>query len=204
VEERRRELLQVGAEVFASQPFDEVWVNDVAQRAGVSPALLYHYFGSKRGFLLAVVRYESDKLLAVTSPRPGLPRELALQVIFDAYLDHLEAHPHGYRALYRGAAGADTEIRAILDANHIEQQRRLLSWLTHGKPATEQLRLAVHGWFAGVVAMCLNWLDQPELDRVQLRDLCIDMLTAVAASAGHPAMPHEAVSVGDAPPTEDR
>ena len=91
VEDRRRELLQVGAEVFASQPFDEVWVNDVAQRAAVSPALLYHYFGSKRGFLLAVVRHEAGNLLAVTAPRPDLPPERALQVIFDAYLDHLEA-----------------------------------------------------------------------------------------------------------------
>jgi AcrR family transcriptional regulator len=192
VEERRRELLKVGAEVFASQPFGEVWVNDVAQRAGVSPALLYHYFGSKRGFLLAVVRYESGNLLAVTSPRPGLPPQRALRVIFDAYLDHLEAHPHGYRAVYRGAAGADTEIRAILEANHTEQQRRILSWVTQGKPATEQLRLAVRGWFAGVIAMCLDWLDQPVLDRAQLRDLCIDMLTAVAACAGYQVEPREA------------
>ena len=55
MEERRLELLQVGAEVFASQPFDEVWVNDVAKRAGVSTALLYHYFGSKRGLLTAIL-----------------------------------------------------------------------------------------------------------------------------------------------------
>jgi AcrR family transcriptional regulator len=200
VEQRRRELLQVGAEVFASQPYDEVWVNDVAQRAGVSPALLYHYFGSKRGFLLAVVRYESDNLLAVTSPPAGLPPQRTLEVIFDAYLDHLEAHPHGYRALYRGAAGADTEIRAILEANHIEQQRRILDWVTGGKPATEQLRLAVRGWFAGVIAVCLDWLDRPVLDRVQLRDLCIDMLAAVVAAAGQRAEPREAGLAGDAPP----
>jgi AcrR family transcriptional regulator len=179
VEDRRRELLQVGAEVFASRPFDEVWVNDVAHLAGASPALLYHYFGSKRGFLLAVVRHEADNLLAVTAPPPGLPPERALQVVFDAYLDHLQAHPHGYRALYRGAAGADTEIRALLEANHLEQQRRILSLLTQGKPATEQLRLVVRGWFAGIIAMCLDWLDRPTLDRVQLRELCLGMLAAV-------------------------
>jgi AcrR family transcriptional regulator len=191
VEERRRELLQVGAEVFASQPFDEVWVNDVAQRAGVSPALLYHYFGSKRGLLLAVARYESDNLLAATAPRADLPHHEAMRATFDAYLDHLETHPHGYRALYRGAAGADTEIRAILEANHSEQQTRVLEWLTGGEPATEQLRLAVRGWFAGLIAMCLDWLDHPALDRVQLRDLGLAMLTAVAASAGHPIEPFE-------------
>ncbi|MFK0154702.1 TetR/AcrR family transcriptional regulator [Streptomyces sp. NPDC090493] len=189
VEERRGELLQVGAEVFSSQPFGEVWVNDVAKRAGVSPALLYHYFGNKRGFLLAVVRYESDNLLAATAPQPGLQREQVLQVAFDAYLDHLEAHPHGYRAVYGGAAGADTEIRTIVEANHAEQRRRILDWLTQGEPPTEQLRLAVHGWFAGVVAMCLDWLDRPALDRTQLRDLGIAMLTASAASAGCPVDP---------------
>ena len=199
VEDRRRELLQVGAEVFASQPFDEVWVNDVAQRAAVSPALLYHYFGSKRGFLLAVVRHEAGNLLAVTAPRPDLPPERALQVIFDAYLDHLQAHPHGYRALYRGAAGADTEIRAILEANHLEQQRRILSWLTQGKPATEQLRLVVRGWFAGIVAMCLDWLDRPVLDRVQLRDLCIGMLAGAATAAGYQVEHREAGPADYAP-----
>jgi hypothetical protein len=106
-----------------------------------------------------------------------------MRAIFEAYLNHLEAHPHGYWALYRAATGADTGIRAITDANHAEQRRRILDWLPQGEPATELLRLAVRGWFASLVTICLEWLDRPALDHVQLRDLCLDMLAAVAASA---------------------
>ncbi|CRK56807.1 hypothetical protein [Alloactinosynnema sp. L-07] len=53
----------------------------------------------------------------VKGPRPGVPNENAL-------------HPRGYRALYRGAAVADDETRAILATHHAEQRRRILNWMT--------------------------------------------------------------------------
>ncbi|MBO9534682.1 MAG: helix-turn-helix transcriptional regulator [Solirubrobacteraceae bacterium] len=55
VDARRAQLLTIGSELFASRPYDDVWIDHVAERADVSRGLLYHYFGSKRGLLHAVI-----------------------------------------------------------------------------------------------------------------------------------------------------
>ena len=46
-EDRRAELLALGAEVFGKRPYDEVRIDEIAERAGVSRALMYHYFPDK-------------------------------------------------------------------------------------------------------------------------------------------------------------
>src|ERR1043166_9385389 len=66
-DERRNELLALGAEVFGQRPYDEVRIDEVAERAGVSRALMYHYFPDKRAFFAAVVRAESERLFDATN-----------------------------------------------------------------------------------------------------------------------------------------
>src|SRR6201995_1364861 len=61
-DDRRSELLALGAEVFGQRPYDEVRIDEIAERAGVSRALMYHYFPDKRAFFAAVVKDEADRL----------------------------------------------------------------------------------------------------------------------------------------------
>ncbi|GGM38253.1 TetR family transcriptional regulator [Longimycelium tulufanense] len=185
VSARRHQLLEVGCELFASQPYDEVWIDHVAARAGVSRGLLYHYFGSKRDFLRAIVEHEAAALLAATEPDPDLPPPEQLRAALDGYLDYVANHPHGYRAIYRGTASTDAQVRTIIDNNLRQQEQRLLTALTYGESPSERLRLAIHGWIAFVVATCLDWLDNPTLDATAIRDLCADALTGILTTGNH-------------------
>lgn len=185
VETRRRELLRAGAELLAAHPDDEIWIDDVARRAGVSRGLLYHYFGGKRAFLAAVVEDEAGTLLAATEPDPDLPPGQQLRAALDAYLTYLEAHPSGYRALYLCAAGSDAQIRAIVENNLRRQEQRLLDGVTGGAPVPEPVRLAVRGWLASLIAICLDWLGNPTLDRASLCDLLVSTFAAVITAAGY-------------------
>lgn len=54
---RREQLLEVAAHLFADQGVDGTSTKDLARAAGVSPALLYHYFPSKEELMLAVVEH---------------------------------------------------------------------------------------------------------------------------------------------------
>ncbi|GAA1854806.1 TetR/AcrR family transcriptional regulator [Pseudonocardia alni subsp. carboxydivorans] len=202
---RRRQLLATGAALFATQPYDEVWVDDVARTAGISRGLLYHYFGSKRGFLSAVVEQEAATLLAVTEPDDRLPPPERLRAVLDAYLDYVRAHPHGYRALFRGALGADTAIRSIVDGNLARQQERVLRAVVGPGPAPEPVRLAVRGWLSFLVAVCLDWLENPVLDRTAVRELCADTLTGALGASGHgaPPTPGSATDAGHRAPPRD-
>src|ERR1700754_4129088 len=93
-EDRRSELLELGAEVFGQRPYDEVRIDEIAERAGVSRALMYHYFPDKRAFFAAVVRAEGERLFEATSspPQPGLSLFEQLREGVMAYLRYDEEH----------------------------------------------------------------------------------------------------------------
>jgi AcrR family transcriptional regulator len=184
-EQRRRQLLEVGCELFAHRPYDEVWVDHVAAHAGVSRGLLYHYFGSKRGFLHAVVERETARMRDATQPDSRLPPPEQLRLGLDAYLAYVQSHPHGYRALFRGAPGSDSTVRALVDDNLRHQAARILLALGREPEATPPLlRLAVRGWLSFVIATALDWLDAPEVGPDALRDLWVRALVDLLTAAG--------------------
>lgn len=183
---RREQLLEVGCELFASRPYDQVWIDHVAAQAGVSRGLLYHYFENKRGFLHAVVEHEMAAILTATEPDPRLAPPDALRDALDVYLDYVATHPHGYQTIFRGAASADSQVRAIINANLQRQEQRILTALTNDQPPNETLRLAIHGWIALVIATALDWLENPTLDAPAIRDLCINSLTGILTAGNHP------------------
>jgi AcrR family transcriptional regulator len=103
--ERRRQLLDVGREVFARKGFDGASVEEIAARAEVSKPVVYEHFGGKEGLHADVVDREMQRLLdrfTAALSAPGHPREL-LQRATLVLLDYIEADTDGFRVLVRGA-----------------------------------------------------------------------------------------------------
>jgi AcrR family transcriptional regulator len=71
VDERRRRLLELGAKLFAKHSFDELSMSRIAREAGISKALLYHYFPTKQDFFAATLREAAEEVSRRTEPDPG-------------------------------------------------------------------------------------------------------------------------------------
>jgi AcrR family transcriptional regulator len=56
----RRAVLDAARELFAELGFERTTMRAVAARAGVDPALIYHYFGDKDGLLFATLQPPVD------------------------------------------------------------------------------------------------------------------------------------------------
>jgi AcrR family transcriptional regulator len=56
----RRAVLDAARELFAELGFERTTMRAVAARAGVDPALIYHYFGDKDGLLFAALQPPAD------------------------------------------------------------------------------------------------------------------------------------------------
>ena len=54
---RRQELVVAAVEAIHERGLNGVTMGDIAKRAGVSPALAHHYFGSKEEMVLAAMRH---------------------------------------------------------------------------------------------------------------------------------------------------
>ncbi|EHR52225.1 transcriptional regulator [Saccharomonospora marina XMU15] len=64
--ERERQMIEVAEAVFAEQGFTAASMDDIAERVGVSKPMLYEYFHSKEGLLLACIQASRAELRAAT------------------------------------------------------------------------------------------------------------------------------------------
>ncbi|MFF2077196.1 TetR/AcrR family transcriptional regulator [Kitasatospora sp. NPDC058162] len=172
-DERRAQLLAVGARAFAARPYEDVLMEEVAEQAGVSRALLYRHFAGKHELFAAVHRQASDDLLARTRFDPS--DTLVEQLIegLDAHLDHFIANRHTVLAANRVLAG-DPVIQTIITEELDALRARLLAVLPL---ADEGDRLAVsqvlRSWLVFVRVLVVDWLTEPSCTRTELRDSCI-------------------------------
>ena len=183
-EQRRAQLLDLGVRLLATRSLDELSIDLLAEEAGISRGLLYHYFGSKQAFHEAVVRQAADDLIAQTTPPTDGPLAERLHASISAYVEYVVANHEGYLSLVKAAAGGNETLREIYE----EARSALISRAFRVDEAREALadtpvnRLVVRGWSAMVEELVLSWIDDPGgLTREQLVDLLSAALPAIVA-----------------------
>lgn len=180
---RRAQLVQLGTRMLATRSIDAVSVEEIADQAGVSRGLIFHYFGSKQGFLLAVVRHLSQEMVDATAPDPELAPLDQLRASLAAYLDYVTENRDGFVSLLRGAASGDAEFRFVFEETRTVLTQRVLEQAPLiGIPRTARVELAVRGWIAFVEETVITWLRDPQLSREELLELLNWALPAVALS----------------------
>jgi AcrR family transcriptional regulator len=186
-DQRREQLLDLGVRLLATRSLDELSIDLLAEEAGISRGLLYHYFGSKQAFHEAVVRHAADDLIAQTTPpTEGEPLERLLTSV-TAYVDYVIANHEGYRSLVLAAAGGNEAVRAIYERARTRMIDRTFETAGVGSllddtPAT---RLVVRGWVAFVEDTVLTWCAQPEgVSREELVRIVTDALPALVGTLG--------------------
>jgi AcrR family transcriptional regulator len=171
IDERRAQLIELGTRLFSSRSYEDISIDDVAEQAGISKGLLYHYFGGKREYYVEVLRAASQELRRLTAPDPRLPPAARLRASVDAHLNYVQTHGTVYAAIYRSGSIAPA-VRKILDEHRDVVMRYFLEDFGIGRPRP-MLRAALRSWIAMVEGACLDWLAHPELDRESLRELLI-------------------------------
>jgi AcrR family transcriptional regulator len=202
-DDRRNELLALGAEVFGQRPYDEVRIDEIAERAGVSRALMYHYFPDKRAFFAAVVRAEGDRLFEATNtpPDPGLTLFGQVREGVLAYVRYDEEHPHGAWAAYVGVGSSDPVLRGDMDKDNARQADRIIERITAAvgdamdSKVERDLRVTIYGWLAFTFEMCRQRLLDPSIDAGFVADACAHaLLDAIGRVPGIPAGLADAVA----------
>ncbi len=201
-QDRRAELLALGVEVFGKRPYDEVRIDEIAERAGVSRALMYHYFPDKRAFFAAVVKDEADRLYAATNSTPpaGMTMFEEIRTGVLAYMAYHQQHPEAAWAAYVGLGRSDPVLLGIDDEAKNRQMEHIMSRIGEVvsgmednralKPDVERdLRVILHGWLAFTFEVCRQRIIDPTTDAERLADACAHAL--LDAIARVPDIPDE-------------
>jgi AcrR family transcriptional regulator len=180
-DERRRRLLELGADLFTRYAFDEISMAQIAREAGISKALLYHYFPSKRDYFVATLATGADELRRRVEPDPDLPPAEALTAAIDAYLAWVEENAEAYEKLLQSAATVP-EVRELVEGVRATTAERIVEGVgATGNPAA---RTAVRGWLWFMDGACLDWIAHRDLDRGQLLGLVLGTLFGALMAAG--------------------
>ncbi|OBI38928.1 TetR/AcrR family transcriptional regulator [Mycobacterium colombiense] len=201
-EDRRAELLALGAEVFGKRPYDEVRIDEIAERAGVSRALMYHYFPDKRAFFAAVVKDEADRLYENTNmdDATGLTMYEEVRTGVMAYMAYHEQNPEAAWAAYVGLGRSDPVLLGVDDEAKNRQLEHIMTRITDllaaKVPGTKlepdverDLRVICHGWLAFTFELCRQRIIDPSTDADRLADACAHSLFDAIARV--PEIPEE-------------
>ncbi len=190
VDERRRQLLDLGAELFTENSYDEISMSEIASRAGISKALLYHYFPSKQAFFEQTLSAWAETLRERTEPDPSLPPVEQLMGSIDGFLALVEENASAYRNLIASAAGS-AEIRSLIEeVRRITATRILDALYPNGAPP--KARTAVSGWLWFMDGACLDWIAKRDFGREELRDMLLGVLMGALLATGTPPDPAQA------------
>jgi AcrR family transcriptional regulator len=185
VDERRRQLLALGTELFAQHSYDELSMRSIARAAGITHPLLYRYFPTKQSYFRATLEQAAEVLRARTTPDPSLAPAEQLRRSLEAFLELVDENALAYGKLMESVTSAP-EVREMVDEIRSTTAERILNGLfPDGAPPKG--RAVVKGWLWFMDGVLLDWIEQRDLKREEVRDLLLGTLFSALAAAG--AMP---------------
>lgn len=180
VDARRAQLIALGLEAFSARPYDAVSIDELAHEAGISKGLLFHYFASKRAFYAAVIEHAAQDLLTRTQGDPKTPPLTRLREGLTAYLTYVDEHAAAFAALMRSGIGSDPALAGIVDRT----REALVKTIGDALPENARspwVRIALRGWVGCVEAASLDWAQQRDVPRDELRAMLeVTLIDALA------------------------
>ena len=181
-DERREQLIDIGVRMLATRPLEELSIDALADEAGISRGLLYHYFANKTEFHVAVVKKLSEDLYLITAPISDDDPLTQLRLSLDAYVSYVVENHSTYLALVRAVStGIPEMVQIYRDAREALVVRlfdRMPQLAAEGIVDTPAARLLAHSWAVFVEDLVLAWIAD---DAGLSRDGLLDKLTGVLA-----------------------
>jgi AcrR family transcriptional regulator len=175
--DRRSAILDAALEVFSRRGYHGAAIDEIAQAAGISKALIYEHFPSKKELHASLLARHVDDIFgalqrSVAASEPG---EESLRAGVDAFFGWVEENGDAFRLLFRDVFERDVaEILTRLQSQATAGVAALLA----PDPDSEQ-RLATVTFaqlLSGAVqSLAIWWQDHPEVERRYLVERVMDL-----------------------------
>jgi AcrR family transcriptional regulator len=159
---RREQIVDAAERVFTLRDPSEVTLEEIAEQAGVSRALVHNYFGDRSGVLAAVhlrCTLQLDEALRSISSDPDGTLDDHLAALVDAYLRIAAANP----AAWKLVGTPEATLHPLVVEARRRRCERLADWWGGDAPA----RLLARSVLGCLDAAVAAWLEQPDLSRDQ-------------------------------------
>jgi AcrR family transcriptional regulator len=177
---RRKLILAAAEEVFARSGYHGASLDGIAQAAGVSKALIYEHFDSKRDLHESLLQERVAEIFRrlQANADSGATGEDRLRGGVDAFLSFVEEHRVAWRALFRDAA--DPAVADLIERVQA-QATAVIATLMAAAPgaagdarAREAIELHAQLLSGAVQALANWWHSHPEVPRSVLVDRVVE------------------------------
>jgi AcrR family transcriptional regulator len=175
--ERRVQIEDAAARLFARDGYEATTMDDIAAAVGVTKPVLYRHFASKKELHLFLLRRHRHELataaldeLAAAADRPVADR---VRAMIAGWFAHIEREPYA-RMLFADTTG-DPDVRAVLDELHGLQRAADVALLRELAPHIPSAELEPLGEAlrSSLSGLALWWGDHPEVARGTLVDAMV-------------------------------
>jgi AcrR family transcriptional regulator len=174
---RREEILDHARQLFADKSYVAVSASEIARAAGVTPALVAHYFpGGKRELFLELVAQLTDTVIDSVLVEPRGPLRKRVTVAIENWLDWLEINRETWLATAaQGDHIADPDLQALIDSARDRTADTLIQGFADVLADTAPTRLMLRNWLGFNRACGRSWLNG-EATRAQTELLLTETL----------------------------
>lgn len=179
--DRRAAILEAALDVFSESGFSDASLDDVAARGGISKALIYEHFGSKRELQVVLLDTYLHELIArvVEAISAVATDEDRLRAGIEAFLDFSSERPAALRLLTQNVS--DPVAGETIDRLREEAATTLASIMAQDAPPPEpgdldleaSAGLLAHMLSGGIQSMAGWWADHPEIPRDRVVELAM-------------------------------
>ena len=181
-EERRRAILTAAQDVFAVRGYHGSSIDEIAQAAGISKALIYEHFPSKKDLHVSLldmhVQELFDRLAAnAATEEPG---EIRLRNGLDAFFGWVEDHRGAFRMVFRDAADPEvSDVVRRIQGQATAAVAALMATEPMAPAASEQARergihMLAQQLTGGMQALALWWDENLDVPRSAVVDSAMD------------------------------
>jgi AcrR family transcriptional regulator len=181
-DQRREQMLHAALEVISARGYADTRIADVAERAGVSPALVIYYFKTKDQLLTEAIRYYEDNWYAVGQNRMARLKSAAErleEIVAMSCLNEADPEPASSWPLWLdfwAQAARNAEVASVRQKSD-ERWRAVISTLVQQGQEAGEFREVDAGSFALYLSTMLDGftiqiaLNDPVVDSVRAFEL---------------------------------
>jgi AcrR family transcriptional regulator len=178
--ERREQIVAAATQVFARAGFAATVLDEVADAAGISRAILYRHFDSKTDLYRAVLDRARQHLNDAVGQAPYSDQ------IIDDLVAAAAGDPAGFRLLFHHA-GREPEFRSDTDLFGAEMVAMGYDHLSAAIPDPGWARWAAHLAPTATIAAISAWLDAGQPEPATAAARIHHVISSINDAAGNPA-----------------
>jgi len=128
---RQGSLVEAALRLAAQRSPADITTGDLAQAVGITQGAVFRHFASKEAIWLAALDWTTDTLMTrLQAAASAAPSPLAaLQAVFKAHVDFVEAHPGVPRVIFQELQHAQDTALKLRVRSLMQQYRALLTGL---------------------------------------------------------------------------